>query len=53
VKLRELEDKLLNELTESEGNLLQNDKLIKTLEKLQSESKQISEEVEKADETMK
>lgn len=53
VKLREFEDKLLNELTESEGNLLQNDKLIKTLEKLQSESKQISEEVEKADETMK
>lgn len=53
VKLRELEDKLLNELTESEGNLLQNDKLIKTLEKLQSEAKQISEEVEKADETMK
>ena len=31
VKLRQLEDQLLNELNESEGNLLQNDKLIKTL----------------------
>lgn len=32
VKLRELEDQLLNELTESEGNILQNNKLIQTLE---------------------
>jgi len=34
VKLRQLEDMLLNELNQSEGNILQNDKLIKTLETL-------------------
>ena len=52
VKLRLLEDKLLNELTEAEGNILQNDKLIQTLEILQKEAKEIANEVEKADETM-
>mmetsp|Transcript_20729 Transcript_20729/g.31820 ORF Transcript_20729/g.31820 Transcript_20729/m.31820 type:complete len:163 (+) Transcript_20729:10894-11382(+) len=52
VKLRELEDQLLNELTESEGNILQNDKLIQTLETLQKEAKEIAKEVEQADETM-
>ena len=43
----------MNELTESEGNILQNNKLIQTLETLQSEAKAISKEVEQADETMK
>jgi dynein heavy chain 1 len=46
VKLRQLEDQLLNELTESEGNILQNNKLIMTLETLQSEAKEIAKEVE-------
>ena len=52
VKLRLLEDKLLNELTESEGNILQNNTLIKTLETLQKEAAEVAKEVEKADETM-
>lgn len=53
VKLRMLEDKLLSELTEAEGNILNNTKLIQTLETLQKEAKEIAEEVEKADETMR
>jgi len=53
VKLRQLEDQLLNELTESEGNILQNNKLIQTLETLQNEAKEIAKEVAQADETMK
>lgn len=52
VKLRQLEDSLLNELTEAEGNILQNDKLIQTLETLQKEAKEIAKEVAAADETM-
>jgi dynein heavy chain 1 len=47
-----LEDKLLSELTEAEGNILNNTKLIETLETLQKEAKEIAEEVAKADETM-
>jgi len=46
VKLRLLEDKLLNELTESEGNLLQNNALINTLETLQKEAAEVAKEVE-------
>lgn len=53
VKLRQLEDQLLNELTEAEGNILNNTKLIQTLETLQKEAKDIATEVAQADETMK
>jgi len=53
VKLRLLEDQLLDELNQSEGNILQNNKLIKTLETLQKEAAEVAEEVSKADETMK
>ena len=42
MKLRHLEDQLLNELNESEGNILQNNKLIKTLETLQNEAKEVA-----------
>lgn len=53
VKLRQLEDKLLNELTVSEGNILTNDALIRTLDTLQNEAKEVAKEVAQADETMK
>lgn len=53
VKLRLLEDKLLNELTEAEGNILNNTKLIQTLETLQSEAKAVAKDVAEADETMR
>lgn len=52
VKLRGLEDKLLDELNASEGNLLENDKLIATLETLQGEAKKIQKEMDDADQTM-
>lgn len=52
VKLRYLEDQLLNELTTSEGNILQNNKLIQTLETLQKEAKEVAKEVAQADDTM-
>jgi dynein heavy chain 1 len=53
VRLRELEDQLLDELTASEGNILSNTKLIQTLETLQTEAREISKEVARADETMR
>lgn len=53
VKLRLLEDKLLDELNASEGNILQNNALIKTLETLQQEAREVAEEVAQADATMR
>lgn len=53
VKLRHLEDQLLNELNASEGNILQNNKLINTLETLQKEAQEVAKEVAAADDTMK
>ena len=38
VKLRELEDKLLNTLSTFEGSILENDQLIATLETIKKES---------------
>lgn len=53
VKLRELEDSLLDALSKSEGNILENNALINTLETLKKEAAVIAAEVEKADDTMK
>ena len=53
VKLRELEDALLNALNKSEGNILDNNELISTLETLKKEAQQITEEVQKTEDTMK
>lgn len=52
VKLRELEDKLLNTLSTFEGSILENDQLIATLETIKKESMEISKKVEATDETM-
>jgi dynein heavy chain 1 len=52
VKLRELEDKLLNTLSTFEGSILENDQLIATLETIKKESIEISKKVEATDETM-
>jgi dynein heavy chain 1 len=53
VKLRELEDSLLDALNKSEGNILDNNALINTLETLKKEAAEIAAEVEKTDDTMK
>jgi dynein heavy chain 1 len=53
VKLRELEDALLDALSKSEGNILDNNALINTLETLKKESAVIAAEVEKTEDTMK
>ena len=52
VKLRELEDKLLNTLSTFEGSILENDQLIATLETIKKESIEISSKVDATDETM-
>jgi dynein heavy chain 1 len=53
VKLRELEDSLLDALSKSEGNILENNALISTLETLKKEAAAIAVEVEKTEDTMK
>jgi len=53
VKLRELEDSLLDALNKSEGNILDNNELISTLETLKKEAADIAAEVEKIDDTVK
>jgi dynein heavy chain 1 len=53
VKLRELEDSLLDALNKSEGNILDNNALISTLETLKKEAAAIAIEVEKTEDTMK
>ena len=53
VRLRELEDELLNALNNVQGNILENDAVILTLETLKKEAADIGEEVQKTDETIK
>lgn len=53
VKLRELENSLLDALNKSEGSILENDHLIKTLETLKKEAAEIAEEVSRSEDTMK
>ncbi|CAF3748715.1 unnamed protein product [Rotaria sordida] len=48
-KLRHLEDNLLKVLNESEGTILDNDKVISTLEKIKTEASEIMKEVEETD----
>lgn len=52
VHLRQLESQLLQALNESEGNILDNEKIIETLEKLKVEAAEISAKVEETDAVM-
>lgn len=52
VHLRQLESQLLQALNESEGNILDNEKIIDTLEKLKVEAAEISAKVEETDNVM-
>jgi dynein heavy chain 1 len=52
VKLRALEDELLNTISTIQGSILENDQLISTLETIKKESIEIAKEVEKSGETM-
>jgi len=46
VRLRELEDNLLKTLNESQGSILENEKVISELEKLKSEAAVVTKEME-------
>lgn len=52
VKLRELEDALLDALNGIQGSILENVQVITTLETLKKEAAEISAEVERTEETM-
>ena len=53
VKLRQLEDDLLNKLSNIEGNILDNEDMIKTLETLKTEAKKVMEDMSKSDQVLK
>ena len=53
LKLRQLEDQLLQEISKSQGeNILDNDELITQLQNIKNESDQISREIEKSEQIM-
>ena len=52
VKLRELEDSLLEALSNVQGSILESESVISTLEELKSEASKITEEMKKSDEIM-
>ncbi|CAD8134930.1 unnamed protein product [Paramecium octaurelia] len=52
VKLRELEDQLLDSLNNSRGSILEDEKVIQTLEKLKKEAAVIVQEMKQADTIM-
>eukprot|EP01015_Nassula_variabilis_P036963 TRINITY_DN967_c0_g2_i6.p1 TRINITY_DN967_c0_g2~~TRINITY_DN967_c0_g2_i6.p1 ORF type:complete len:1103 (-),score=250.87 TRINITY_DN967_c0_g2_i6:90-3398(-) len=52
VKLRELEDSLLDALSNVQGNILDNEQVISTLETLKMESGKVQEEMAKSDKVM-
>jgi len=52
VKLRELEDGLLNQLSAVQGNILDDDRVIKTLEELKAEAADVGREVASTAEIM-
>jgi dynein heavy chain 1 len=53
VRLRELEDDLLNKLSNIKGNILDNEEMIKTLEVLKNEAKKVMEDMSKSDQVLK
>ncbi|CAR27637.1 ZYRO0D03168p [Zygosaccharomyces rouxii] len=53
IMLKSLESKLLEELNDSQGNILENDELIHTLEKLKQESFEIEKKLEETEDFMK
>jgi len=52
VKLRELEDSLLNSLNHAQGNILDNENVISTLETLKKEAAKVTAEMEKSEVVM-
>lgn len=52
VKLRELEDSLLEALSNVQGSILESESVITTLEKLKTEATKITEEMKKSDDIM-
>ena len=52
IRLRSLEEKLLQELNNSEGNILENDALIQTLEELKEEASVIESKIKETEDFM-
>lgn len=52
VKLRELEDELLTRLSKSEGNILENEEMIASLENLKNKAGVVQEEMKQSDAVM-
>lgn len=52
VRLRELEDSLLDALSNVQGSILESESVISTLEKLKTEASKITEEMKKSDDIM-
>ncbi|KPI89424.1 putative dynein heavy chain cytosolic [Leptomonas seymouri] len=53
LRLRVLEDKLLTRIAESEGSLLDNDALIKSLEELKQEAMRIARDIEDSEDSLR
>lgn len=52
VKLRELEDKLLDALNNVQGSVLDNDQVISTLETLKTEATEVQKQIDESDKVM-
>lgn len=53
VKLRELEDQMLNKISACEGSILDDDQVVSGMEVLMKEGAQVEEQIAKSDEVMK
>ena len=53
IKLRQLEDDLLNKLSNMKGNILDNEDMIKTLETLKTEAKKVMDDMSKSDQVLR
>ena len=49
VKLKELEENLLNELAQVQGSILENEQVIKSLETLKQQAAQVTSQMEQSD----
>lgn len=50
--MRNLEDELLDQLSNSQGNILENEKLISTLDNIKVDSKKIAEAIQESEKVM-
>ena len=53
IRIRELEDDLLNKISESQGSILENEPLIKTLDNLKVKANEVTQEMKESDKVLK